>query len=153
LNSNISISATIGRIFIKSHTLHSTCMRYKRSTFVSDRSIIMATVSGQPCSFWLYLTFQWSDLPKKFIPRTLQPVSWLHLEQFSWKFIVRTHCTCITSGIVCVIVKNYLHFTWWAICLPDYILASIGEIFLKTQTSPYTHPFATNGTRLVVISQ
>jgi len=65
LNTNASISVTIGRIFMKSHTLHSTRMRYKWITFVSDQSIIMATVRGQPCTFWLYRTFQWSDFPKK----------------------------------------------------------------------------------------
>ena len=87
LSSNISISATIGRIFMKSHTLNSTRMRYKWSTFVSDRSIIMATVSGQPCTFWLYLTFQWSNLPKKKLYLTLSSLylgfNWRNFREYS----------------------------------------------------------------------
>jgi hypothetical protein len=61
------------------------------------------------------------------------------LEEFSWKFTVRTHCTCTTSGMGWMrSVKNYLHFTWWALCLPGSISASIGGTFLKTHTSHYT---------------
>jgi len=124
---------------MRSHTLHSTCIHYKWRTFVSDQSIIMATVSGEPCTFWLYLTFQWSDFPKK-IYTSHSPACILALigEILVNIHSLHTHCACITSGMVWMWSgKNYLHFTWWAICLPGFISASIGEIFLKTHTSHY----------------
>lgn len=37
------------------------------------------------------------------------------------------------------LVKNYLHFTWWVICLPGSISASIGEFFWKLHHALHTH--------------
>jgi len=113
----VFISAIFGGIFLQLCTSHSPHTHYKRRRFGCDRSLIKGTLLGEPSSF--------------------SAVSWLSLEEFSSKFVLRTsdmrHKTrnfdcCRSKKLRALSLESHVNIF-------VLISASVRGTFLKIHTS------------------
>ena len=121
LKNNVPSQLYLGfhrRHFLKIHTPHSPCMRYKQWKLGWYRSVIKDTLLGEQCA--------------------LSTVCWLPLEGSPWKFIPRILRACATKRVSLLVFL----LQSWALYLEGnmpsgLISASIRGIFLKIRISHF----------------